>query len=209
MEAKSIAIAVGALIIVIVAAFLFTGGQKSKGDTLIPSAVPVASGLELENKQGTQSAKMENTPFQVLPAEQITGKKAYIKTTKGEIVFELFAEAPIASSNFIALANKGFYNGLTFHRRVEGFVIQGGDPKGDGTGNPGYRFADEPVSRNYTKGIVAMANSGPDTNGSQFFIMLADYELEKNYTIFGQVLSGQEVVDSIQVGDKMTSVTVK
>src|SRR3990167_8213339 len=109
MEAKSIVIAVGALIVVIVATFLFTGGQRSKGDTLIPSALPVNSpGLEFANNQGTQSANMENAPFQILKVEQIEGKKAYIKTNKGEIVFEFFGEAPIASSNFITLANKGF-----------------------------------------------------------------------------------------------------
>src|SRR3989344_2660206 len=91
----------------------------------------------------------------------------------------------------------------------EEIVIQGGDPKGNGTGDPGYKFSDEPVIRDYTRGIVAMANSGPNTNGSQFFIMLADTSLPKQYTIFGNVTSGMEVVDQIQVGDVMEKVTIE
>lgn len=139
----------------------------------------------------------------------MNGKKARIKTSKGDIVFKLFADAPIASSNFISLVNDGFYDGLTFHRREEGFVIQGGDPNGDGTGGPGYKFKDEPVTRDYTRGIVAMANSGPNTNGSQFFIMLADTSLPKQYTIFGEVVSGMEAVDKIIVGDVMEKITIE
>ena len=134
-----------------------------------------------------------------------------ISTAKGDIVIELFPDtAPKTVENFVTLAKKGFYDGLTFHRRVEGFVIQGGDPSGDGTGGPGYKFADElNDSYKYDRGIVAMANSGPDTNGSQFFIMLADYPLPKLYSIFGRVTSGMETVDKIIVGDKMTKVSVK
>lgn len=116
----------------------------------------------------------------------------------------------MAASNFIFLAQQGFYNGLTFHRVVPGFVVQGGDPLGNGTGGPGYRFPDElNDNRTYTRGTVAMANSGPNTNGSQFFIMLQDHpELPHLYTIFGTVLSGMDVVDKIAVGDVMQSVTV-
>lgn len=146
----------------------------------------------------------------VLPDAERNGKKVRIVTKKGEIVFALFGdEAPKAASNFITLARDGFYDGLTFHRREEGFVIQGGDPNGNGTGGPGYQFEDEPVKRVYTKGVVAMANAGPNTNGSQFFIMLSDYSLPPRYTIFGDVLSGQDVVDRIQVGDVMGRVTVE
>lgn len=147
----------------------------------------------------------------VLPESERNGKKAHIVTAKGEIVFEVFGdEAPKTVSNFLTLAKDGFYNGLTFHRREEGFVIQGGDPNGDGTGGPGYMFEDEPVKRAYTKGIVAMANAGPNTNGSQFFIMLADASfLPPQYTVFGMVISGQDVVDRIQVGDVMERVSVE
>ncbi|MEK9131208.1 MAG: peptidylprolyl isomerase [Patescibacteria group bacterium] len=147
----------------------------------------------------------------ILPDDQILNKIVKIETEKGEIVMELYGDtAPRAVSNFVSLIVSGYYNGLTFHRREEGFVIQGGDPNGNGTGGPGYDFEDELTdSYSYTRGMVAMANRGPDTNGSQFFIMLADYPLPKKYTIFGKVLSGMEVVDQIAVGDKMTTVTVE
>ncbi|MEI7740892.1 MAG: peptidylprolyl isomerase [bacterium] len=145
-----------------------------------------------------------------LPDADLLKKTVVIETAKGNIEFEVFgAEAPLAASNFLYLTKGGFYNGLTFHRREEGFVIQGGDPSGNGTGGPGYRFNDEPVKLSYDRGIVAMANAGPNTNGSQFFIMLGNTPLPPSYTIFGKVTKGMEVVDKIVVGDKMTSVTVK
>ena len=146
----------------------------------------------------------------ILEDSKIQNKKSVIKTNKGDIEIELYADdAPLTVSNHIILAEAGFYNGLTFHRREEGFVIQGGDPNGNGTGGPGYTFSDEPVKREYTRGIVAMANSGPDTNGSQFFIMLDDVPLPPSYTIFGEVISGMDVVDQIQVGDVMGSIEIK
>ena len=127
-----------------------------------------------------------------------------IKTNLGEIKIQTYdADAPKTVKNFITLAEKGFYDNLTFHRVIKGFMIQGGDPNGNGTGGPGYQFEDElnPATESYKagykKGVVAMANAGPDTNGSQFFVMLEDYPLPHNYTIFGQVVSGQEIVDAI------------
>lgn len=146
-----------------------------------------------------------------LPEEAITDKQIRLATTKGDVVFTLFPDtAPLAVSNFVRLAGEGYFDGLKFHRRVEGFVIQGGDPLGTGFGGPGYQFPDElNDSHTYTRGIVAMANSGPNTNGSQFFIMLADYPLPKSYTIFGEVTLGMEAVDAIQVGDVMTTVTIE
>ncbi len=145
-----------------------------------------------------------------LPENQIANRQIRMQTTKGEIIFELFdEEAPKTVSNFVYLTKGGFYDGLTFHRVVPGFVIQGGDPSGDGTGGPGYRFEDEPVKRSYDRGIVAMANAGPDTNGSQFFIMLADNPLPPSYTVFGKVTKGIEVVDQIKIGDVMSSVIVE
>lgn len=145
-----------------------------------------------------------------LPTSELTNKKAVIVTDKGNIEFEIFPDSPKAASNFMFLTKDGFYDGLTFHRVVPGFVIQGGDPKGDGTGGPGYQFEDEPVTRKYNKGIVAMANAGPNTNGSQFFIMLEDNpSLPPNYTIFGAVIKGQEVISQIQVGDVMKKVTIE
>ena len=127
-----------------------------------------------------------------------------IETSKGTIIFETYDnDAPKTVDNFISLANKGFYNGLIFHRVIEGFMIQGGDPTGTGTGGPGYKFADElnpatdSYKAGYVRGVVAMANSGPNTNGSQFFIMQKDNDLPHNYTIFGKVISGLDVVDAI------------
>jgi len=164
------------------------------------------------------------------PAATSTDTKTHmitIETNYGNITFETYTQdAPNTVANFITLANKKFYDGLTFHRVIKGFMIQGGDPKGDGTGGPGYSFADElnPATASYKagykKGVVAMANAGPNTNGSQFFIMAADYPLPNNYTIFGKVTAGQDVVDkidSVQTGanDKpvspviMKKVTVK
>lgn len=135
------------------------------------------------------------------PAMEIDKTKSYqavLKTTEGDITIALNAsETPVTVNNFVSLAKKNFYNNTIFHRVIKGFMIQGGDPKGDGTGGPGYQFEDEPFDGEYTRGTVAMANAGPDTNGSQFFIMHKDYELPPNYTIFGKVVSGIEVVDKI------------
>ena len=146
-----------------------------------------------------------------LDAERIDNKQVRLETEKGTIVFELYADtAPKTVSNFVYLADEGYFDGLTFHRRVENFVIQGGDPQGTGTGGPGYRFEDElDDAYAYDRGIVAMANAGPDTNGSQFFIMLADTPLPKAYSIFGRVTEGIDVIDSILIGDKMTKVTIE
>lgn len=132
---------------------------------------------------------------------------AVIQTNKGTIRFELLeADAPKTTENFINLAERGYYDGVTFHRVIEGFMIQGGDPTGTGRGGEsasGGRFPDEinrsseVYRRGYEAGTVAMANAGPNTNGSQFFIMHVDYPLPPNYTIFGRVTEGQEVVDAI------------
>ena len=139
--------------------------------------------------------------------------RAVISTDKGDIELDLFDQsAPRATKNFVDLANKGFYDGVIFHRVIPGFVIQGGDGqygKKDaldtnrvGTGGPGYKFEDEPVQGNYTRGALAMANAGPNTNGSQFFICHQDLtgRLPKNYTLFGQVTKGLDVVDAIAAG---------
>jgi len=134
-----------------------------------------------------------------------------ITTDKGTIVADLDARiAPLTVNNFVTLATDGFYDGLTFHRVEPGFVIQGGCPEGSGRGGPGWRFADEPVQGEYTRGAFAMANAGPDTNGSQFFVCLEDLtgRLPKNYNLFGNVIEGLDVVDAIRVGDVMRSVAV-
>lgn len=134
--------------------------------------------------------------------------RATLETTKGRIVLELYPkDAPKTVNNFVTLARDSFYDGLTFHR-VESWVIQGGDPVGNGTGGPGYRFEDEPVKGEYVRGVVAMANAGPNTNGSQFFILKRDTPLPKQYNLFGKVVEGMDVVDRIVPGDRMTTVTI-
>ena len=149
------------------------------------------------------------------PEYQIDGSKIYrttINTTKGDIVMDLDPQlAPNTVNNFVGLARQGFYDGLTFHRVVPEFVIQGGCPEGSGRGGPGYRFADEPVKSEYRLGAVAMANSGPDTNGSQFFICIDDCtrKLSKDYNLFGHVVEGVDVAQQVQVGDVMRSVAVE
>ena len=124
--------------------------------------------------------------------------KAILHTTKGDITIK-FNENQTAKTidNFITLAKKDFYNDTIFHRVLKGFMIQGGCPQGTGMGGPGYKFDDGPFEGEYNRGIVAMANAGPNTNGSQFFIMHADYPLPKNYTIFGEVEDGMDAVDMI------------
>ena len=123
---------------------------------------------------------------------------ATIETSAGTMTAELFpTDAPNTVNNFVFLARDGFYDGVIFHRVISGFMIQGGDPTGTGRGGPGYRFRDEPVNRPYNRGILAMANAGPNTNGSQFFIMHADYRLPPNYTIFGRLTGGEDVLDKI------------
>lgn len=167
-----------------------------------PQATPQPAELPLEKVK-----KLSKFPG-VLKPEDLQNKKAVIETSKGRIELEIYPESPKAASNFLLLSANGFYNNLTFHR-VEDWVLQGGDPTGNGTGGPGYKFEDEPVTKDYVRGIVAMANAGPDTNGSQFFILKKDYPLEPNYTIFGKVILGLEVVDKLMVGDMMQKVTIE
>ena len=136
------------------------------------------------------------------PAMTLDDSKSYsatIKTNHGDINVELFsADVPVTVNNFVFLAKEGFYKNGQFHRVIKDFMIQGGCPTGDGTGGPGYRFQDEPVTRSYVKGTLAMANAGPNTNGSQFFIVHgADVGLPPNYTIFGNVTSGIDVLAAI------------
>jgi cyclophilin family peptidyl-prolyl cis-trans isomerase len=144
-------------------------------------------------------------------AKSSGGGHAVMETDKGTIELEFFEkDAPKAVENFRLLAEHGYYDGLTFHRVVKGFMIQGGDPSGDGTGGEsawGGTFADEIQQdsalyrRGYRRGIMAMANSGPNTNGSQFFIMHQDYQLPPNYVIFGNVIRGLEVVDALATAE--------
>jgi peptidyl-prolyl cis-trans isomerase B (cyclophilin B) len=139
--------------------------------------------------------------------------EATIETNKGTIELELYPEhAPKTVNNFAFLADEGFYDGTAFHRVIDGFMIQGGDPTGTGRGGPGYQFEDEVTNNplSHDLGVLSMANAGPDTNGSQFFITRAPQpHLDGQHTVFGEVVDGQDVVDAIEQGDTMTSVTVQ
>ena len=174
------------------------GGQNQQ---LVPS----------KPKESAMPASISANKSLSQPEMQLDPEKKYqavLETDLGNITIELQAQAtPITVNSFVYLAKQGFYDGTIFHRVMNGFMIQGGDPRGDGTGGPGYRFADEDFTGEYSRGTVAMANAGPDTNGSQFFIMHQDYPLPANYVIFGQVVDGMEIVDQIATAPVETSLT--
>ena len=178
--------------------------------------------LNTNNEEG--EVLSNNKVYESMPEMNIDITKNYtavIKTSMGDMSVEFFTEdAPMTVNNFINLSRDGYYDDVIFHRVISGFMIQGGDPSGTGHGEmgkyPGYKFEDELNNqRAYEKGILAMANAGPDTNGSQFFIMHVDYPLPYQYTIFGIVTDGQDVIDkiaSVQTGDgdrPVTDVVIK
>ena len=138
---------------------------------------------------------------------------AIFKTTKGDIHVALFPDdAPLTVANFVNLAKRGFYDGLKFHRVIANFMIQGGDPKGTGSGGPGYNFADEftPTLRHDSAGVLSMANAGPGTNGSQFFITHGPTpHLDDKHSVFGKVSTGQDIVDAIAQNDIITTITIE
>ncbi len=166
------------------------GEKATQGEKPAPAKQPPVT-------QPLTSKKMYSYP----PVMSIDSTKQYsatLKTTMGDISIALAAkETPITVNNFVFLAKEKFYDGTIFHRTIPGFMIQGGDPQGTGMGGPGYTFADEKFSGKYDRGTVAMANAGPNTNGSQLFIMHEDTPLPPNYVIFGKVTEGLEVVDKI------------
>lgn len=180
-------VAVTALAIFVIIFAIMTRGSGEGNKTTVTSP--------------TSSPEPTQIPITITPMADFDQNKKYtavLKTTEGDITIEFNAQmTPKTVKNFVTLARKNFYNNTTFHRIIKGFMIQGGDPKGDGTGGPGYRFPDEPFEGEYVRGTVAMANAGPNTNGSQFFIMHKDNPLPKNYVIFGRVTSGLEIVDKI------------
>lgn len=208
------------MVIVGLSALLLSGcGEApSKGLTNIPQREKAKYTEEMEKaaaneRGGVQGEASESKPvtqsinngmndkYSEAPKMMIDTKKTYtavMKTTAGEMTIRLnAASVPNTVNNFVFLAKEKFYDGVIFHRTIKGFMIQGGDPTGTGMGGPGYKFADEPFTGEYKRGVLAMANAGPNTNGSQFFIMHADYPLPKNYVIFGEVTTGLDVVDKI------------
>lgn len=176
-----IGIAVAAVGLALVGVYVFRRSRVQKEKTEILK----------EGQKKEESSMNTKKQYAIAPEKTIDEKKHYttvLTTSKGVIRVKLFpSEVPVTVNNFVFLAREGFYNATTFHRIIKGFMVQGGDPRGDGTGGPGYQFADEPIKRDYTRGTIAMANAGPNTNGSQFFIMHADYGLQKNYVIFGAI----------------------
>ncbi len=199
---QNLAIIAAVAAVIVIAGVLIWSGTWSKKDS--------TAQVNSSTSQSNVNAMQYSFPG-VLPSERIENKKVIITTSKGTIEFDLLADAaPKSVSNFVYLAEAGFYDGLTFHRVEPGFVIQGGDPAGTGSGGPGYQFEDEPVQGEYVEGAVAMANAGPDTNGSQFFITLGDQSknLTKSYNLFGKVTKGLDVVKKIAVGDVMQTVRI-
>jgi peptidyl-prolyl cis-trans isomerase B (cyclophilin B) len=183
-----------------------TGGLLRIGGTILLLAAALsASCAGKEPKPKTYS---------VPPPLTIDTSKQYIatiETEKGNLVLELFAsDVPITVNNFVFLAREGFYDGTTFHRVMTGFMAQGGDPTGTGTGNPGYRFADEFTEHTHVAGALSMANSGPDTNGCQFFITYTPQpHLDGHHSVFGQLIQGMDVLEKIEKGDTILRITIE
>jgi len=174
--------------------------------TVPPASIPASASAAAASAPAKQT-------FSSPPPMTIDTSRHYtatIDTEKGQIVLDLDPQlAPQTVNNFVFLAQQGFYDGLKWHRVEPNFVIQGGDPQGTGRGGPGYQFADEPVKGDYKEGCVAMANAGPSTNGSQFFICTADdTRLPKQYNLFGSVKSGLDAAKRIQTTDHMVKVTI-
>jgi cyclophilin family peptidyl-prolyl cis-trans isomerase len=183
----------GSLVVLVTVAAACTGASPGGAASAVPSAVASLAAPS----GGATTACPTSAPAPLTAGETRT---VTIGTELGDIVLDVEADlGPRAAGNFVALAECGFYEGTAFHRLVPGFVIQGGDPAGDGTGGPGYAFANDPVTVAYDRGVVAMANAGRDTNGSQFFIVLDDLGdgLPPDYSVFGRVTSGMDVVDAL------------
>jgi len=162
----------------------------------------------------TQHGKIVNMKYSTPPAMQIDTSKNYsatIKTNKGDLQLELFArDVPVTVNNFVFLAREGFYDNTTFHRVIAGFMAQAGDPTGTGRGGPGYSFADEFTRHHHGTGALSMANAGPNTNGSQFFITYAPQpHLDGHHSVFGQLTGGMDVLKSLGNGDKIEKITIQ
>lgn len=202
MDRKSLFALFTVPVIVLVLILILSKKDKPK----VP--VEIVNDIKSENIVVNKVIEQTQSTISVPLEKKIFKYTAVLKTTKGNITIALNSDqTPETVKNFVTLSNKNFYNGTIFHRVIKGFMIQGGDPNGDGTGGPGYKFEDEPFNGNYTRGTVAMANSGPNTNGSQFFIMHGDNDLPKLYVIFGKVTGGMDVVDAIATDQVEPSVS--
>jgi len=197
------------LIILLVAALVFTAGctQSTVSDNAVNQVTTQPGTLSptpAVSQTGTPTITHSTSPNTTLsaPTPVKDSKHVKLETTMGDIIVALDPDMPVTADNFESLVKKGYYNGVIFHRVMNGFMIQGGDPTGTGRGGPGYKIPDEFTSHNKNvRGTIAMANSGPNTGGSQFFINLVDNSVQltfdKNYPVFGSVVSGMDVVDAI------------
>lgn len=194
---KETGLAVGIILLVLGATFFFLWPKTSRNE--INKTELVDSSNAESGQVPANDVDMTNTkPTPKMTIDTSKMYQAVLTTSVGEITIDLNAKAtPITVNNFVTLAKDKFYDKTIFHRVINGFMIQGGDPTGTGMGGPGYKFNDEKFEGEYIRGTVAMANAGPNTNGSQFFIMHANNPLPKNYVIFGTVSSGLETVDKI------------
>jgi len=215
MRTRASVLVAGCLLVISFLLIACGGGDKSGGPSG-GSAPGASAGCGPSGSRIASVPRKGEREFKAPPERVIDPAKSYaatVKTSKGNIVMSLAAaEAPNTVNNFVFLACDGYFDGLNFHRYVAGFVIQGGDPKGDGSGGPGYSFADEisPRLRHDAPGVVAMANAGPNTNGSQFYVTLSpQLALDGKYNIFGRVTGGIDVVNAIRAGDKIVSVSVE
>ncbi len=194
---KETGLAVGIILFVLGATFFFLWPKTSRNELdtteVVESSTAESAQVPVES---TDMTKAKPTPKMMIDSSK--KYQAVLTTSVGAITIDLNAKAtPITVNNFVTLAKSKFYDKTIFHRVINGFMIQGGDPTGTGMGGPGYKFDDEKFEGEYVRGTVAMANAGPNTNGSQFFIMHGNTPLPKNYIIFGTVSSGLETVDKI------------
>jgi peptidylprolyl isomerase len=191
----------GVILILLVTAISILGGiiYFASQQPITPPADATTTQNQLSQQPTIPMINATSTPTSVLSIDPAKIYTAGLNTTAGKITIQLNAkQTPITVNNFVTLASKNFYDNTIFHRVIKGFMIQGGDPAGNGSGGPGYNIPDEPVTEDYTRGTIAMANTGqPNTGGSQFFILQENYPLPKTYTIFGHVIQGLEVVDNI------------
>ena len=199
----SVAIVVGVLLFV-------SACSSPQGPSGKPPATSQTTNSALPTRPAMTNAKKSYSSPPPMTIDQNKQYTANIETNKGKLTLELFAkDVPKTVNNFVFLAREGFYDGVTFHRVIPGFMAQGGDPFGTGMGGPGYKFADEFTSHKNVTGALSMANAGPNTNGSQFFITYAPQpHLDGKHTVFGQLAEGMDVLTKLVNGDVMLKVTI-
>ncbi len=201
MKNKTLFLFLGAILLVFVGMYaktVMTAKSVTEGYSQNDTLGVVATTAPTGYNQETQPMEQKKLSQPTLTVDKSKKYTAVMKTSEGTITINLHVtDTPITVNNFVYLAKQNFYDNTIFHRVIKGFMIQGGDPTGTGAGGPGYRFNDEPFTGEYKRGVIAMANAGPNTNGSQFFIMHADYPLPKNYVIFGDVVDNMDTVDKI------------